>query len=124
MTRLLVADDSETVLLMLQRRLEMEGYEVVTAKDGFEALERLRDDSPEPDVILLDAMMPNMSGTEVLEQLRQSGSTIPVLMISAHLDAQEPDRMRSLGAADCIPKPFEWEQLIGKIEELAENGHS
>jgi DNA-binding response OmpR family regulator len=119
-TRLLVADDSETVLLMLQRRLEMEGYEVITATDGFEALERLRQvEGKKPDVILLDAMMPNMSGTEVLEQLRDSGSTIPVLMISAHLDAQEPDRMRSLGASDCIPKPFVWEELIGKIEELA-----
>jgi CheY-like chemotaxis protein len=123
MTRLLVADDSETVLLMLQRRLEMEGYEVVTATDGFEALERLREaGAKEPDVILLDAMMPNMSGTEVLEQLRESGSKIPVLMISAHLDAQEPDRMRSLGATDCIPKPVEWEDLIGKIEEVAANG--
>jgi CheY-like chemotaxis protein len=120
MTRVLVADDSETVLLMLQRRLEMEGYEVVTAKDGFEALERLRESgAKEPDLILLDAMMPNMSGTEVLEELRDSGSKIPVLMISAHLDAQEPDRMRSLGATDCIPKPFEWDHLIGKIEELA-----
>jgi two-component system response regulator MprA len=119
MTRLLVADDSETVLLMLQRRLEMEGYEVITATDGFEALERLREaGSDEPDMILLDAMMPNMSGIEVLEQLRQSGSRIPVVMISAHLDAQEPDRMRALGATDCIPKPFEWEDLIGKIEEL------
>jgi len=107
---------------MLQRRLEMEGYDVVTATDGFEALERLREaGSQAPDVILLDAMMPNMSGTEVLEQLRDQGSKIPVLMISAHLDAQEPDRMRSLGASDCIPKPFEWEDLIGKIEELAGN---
>jgi two-component system response regulator MprA len=120
LTRLLVADDSETVLLMLERRLEMEGYDVVTATDGVEALERLREaGSQAPDVILLDAMMPNMSGTEVLEQLRDQGSKIPVLMISAHLDAQEPDRMRSLGASDCIPKPFEWEDLIGKIEELA-----
>ena len=68
MTRLLVADDSETVLLMLERRLEMEGYEVVTATDGLEALEALREaGSQKPDVILLDAMMPNMSGTEVLE---------------------------------------------------------
>jgi CheY-like chemotaxis protein len=125
MTRLLVADDSETVLLMLQRRLEMEGYEVVTASDGFQALERLREaGAKEPDVILLDAMMPNMSGTEVLERLRESGSKIPVLMISAHLDAQEPDRMRSLGASDCIPKPFEWEELIGKIEELADGKDS
>ena len=123
MTRLLVADDSETVLLMLQRRLEMEGYEVVTATDGFEALERLNDKGiKDPDVILLDAMMPKKSGQEVLEELRGSGSKIPVLMISAHLDAQEPDRMRSLGANDCIPKPFEWDDLIGKIEELAKNG--
>jgi CheY-like chemotaxis protein len=118
-TRLLVADDSETVLLMLQRRLEMEGYEVITATDGFQALERLKEaGKKQPDVILLDAMMPNMSGTEVLEELKSQGSKIPVLMISAHLDANEPDRMRSLGATDCIPKPFEWEDLIGKIEEL------
>jgi DNA-binding response OmpR family regulator len=119
MTRLLVADDSETVLLMLERRLEMEGYEVVTATDGVEALDRLHEaGANKPDVILLDAMMPNKSGTEVLEELRDEGSKIPVLMISAHLDANEPDRMRSLGATDCIPKPFEWEDLIGKIEEL------
>ena len=119
MTRLLVADDSETVLLMLQRRLEMEGYEVITATDGFQALERLKEaGKKQPDVILLDAMMPNMSGTEVLEELQKQGSEIPVVMISAHLDANEPDRMRSLGATDCIPKPFEWEDLIGKIEEL------
>jgi DNA-binding response OmpR family regulator len=123
MTRLLVADDSETVLLMLQRRLEMEGYEVVTAKDGVEALERLREFDPkEPDVILLDAMMPNKSGTEVLEEIRGKGSTVPIVMISAHLDAQEPERMRNLGATDVVPKPFEWGDLIGKIEELAKNG--
>jgi len=125
MTRLLVADDSETVLLMLQRRLEMEGYEVVTAKDGFEALERFREaGAQEPDVILLDAMMPRKSGTEVLEEIRGEGSTIPILMISAHLDAQEPERMRSLGATEIVPKPFEWDDLIGKIEELASNGKS
>jgi two-component system, OmpR family, response regulator MprA len=122
-TRLLVADDSETVLLMLQRRLEMEGYEVVTATDGVEALDRLREaGAKEPDVILLDAMMPNKSGTEVLEELRGEGSKIPVLMISAHLDAQEPERMRQLGATDIIPKPFEWEDLIGKIEEVKDQG--
>jgi two-component system response regulator MprA len=123
LTRLLVADDSETVLLMLQRRLEMEGYEVVTATDGVEALDRLRElGSREPDVILLDAMMPNKSGTEVLEEIRGRGSEIPVVMISAHLDAQEPERMRKLGATDVVPKPFEWEDLIGVIEELANGG--
>jgi DNA-binding response OmpR family regulator len=118
-TRLLVADDSETVLLMLKRRLEMEGYEVETATDGKEALKLFNKKGTDPDVVLLDAMMPNMSGIEVLEQIRESGSEVPVVIISAHLDAQEPDRMRKLGANDCVPKPFEWEVLIEKIEELA-----
>ena len=125
MTQLLVADDSETVLLMLQRRLEMEGYDVVTATEGVVALARRRVLAPkEPDIILLDAMMPNMSGTEVLEEIRGKGSKVPIVMISAHLDAQEPDRMRSLGATDCIPKPFEWEDLIAKIEELTAPGET
>jgi CheY-like chemotaxis protein len=120
-TRLLVADDSETVLLMLQRRLEMAGYEVTTATDGQEALKAVEEAGKdrEPDLILLDAMMPNMSGIEVLEKLRDSGSKIPVLIISAHLDAQEPERMKSLGANDVVSKPFEWDRLIGRIEELA-----
>ena len=110
---------------MLQRRLEMEGYDVVTATDGVEAMERLRELAPkEPDIILLDVMMPNMSGTEVLEEIRGKGSKVPIVMISAHLDAQEPDRMRSLGATDCIPKPFEWEDLIAKIEELTAPGET
>jgi DNA-binding response OmpR family regulator len=120
-TRLLVADDSETVLLMLQRRLEMAGYEVITATDGREALAAVEEagNDPELDLILLDAMMPNMSGIEVLKKLRASGSTIPILIISAHLDAQEPERMKALGADDCVPKPFEWDTLIARIEDLA-----
>jgi CheY-like chemotaxis protein len=120
MTRLLVADDSETVLLMLQRRLEMAGYDVTTATDGEEALEQLeRAGDRQPDVILLDAMMPRKSGVEVLQTLRDSGSEIPVLIISAHLDANEPERMKAIGAQGCVPKPFEWDDLIGRIEELA-----
>jgi DNA-binding response OmpR family regulator len=116
-TRLLIADDSETVLLMLQRRLEMSGYEVITAKDGKEALDQA--ESGKPDLILLDAMMPRMSGIEALQKLRASGSKVPVLIISAHLDAQEPERMIEAGADGCVPKPFEWDELIARIEEFA-----
>jgi DNA-binding response OmpR family regulator len=120
MTRLLVADDSETVLLMLQRRLEMAGYEVTTATDGQEVLDLLGGGgaASKPDVILLDAMMPNKSGIEALEELRAAGHEMPVLMISAHLDAQEPERMVAIGASGCVPKPFEWDDLIERIEEL------
>ena len=124
MTRLLVADDSETVLLLLQRRLEAEGYEVITATDGVEvidAIERVsrENGNGEPDLILLDAMMPNMSGIDALQKLRESGCKIPVLIISAHLDAQQPERMAAAGANGVIPKPFEWDVLIARIEELA-----
>ena len=117
MTRLLVADDSETVLLMLQRRLEMAGYEVVTATDGEEVLEALAE-GEEPDLVLLDAMMPKKSGVDALREMREDGRTMPVLMISAHLDAQEPERMQAIGANGCVPKPFEWDVLIARIEEL------
>ena len=121
MTKLLVADDSETVLLMLQRRLEASGYEVTTATDGIEVLDAIEaaDGEGAPDVILLDAMMPRLSGIDALQQLRESGCEIPVLMISAHLDAQQPERMEAVGANGVIPKPFEWDDLIARIEELA-----
>lgn len=118
MTRVLVADDSETVLLMLERRLEMSGYEVATATDGEELLDAL-EKGAEPDVILLDAMMPRKSGVDALRELRASGHKMPVLVISAHLDAQEPSRMIALGANGCVAKPFEWDQLVERIEELA-----
>jgi len=118
-TRLLVADDSETVLLMLRRRLEMAGYDVVTASDGREAVERVENEGAPPDVILLDAMMPGMSGIDALKQLRASGCETPVLIISAHLDAQKPELMAEIGADGCVAKPFDWEELVERIEELA-----
>lgn len=117
MTRILVADDSETVLLMLQRRLEMAGYDVDTATDGEEVLEALEKGAP-PDLVLLDAMMPKKSGIDALREMREGGLDTPVLMISAHLDAQEPERMSAIGADGCVPKPFEWDELIARIEEL------
>ena len=119
MTRILVADDSETVLLMLQRRLEMGGYEILTATDGQEVLDAINGGEVEPDLILLDAMMPKVSGVEALRRLREQGCEIPIVMISAHLDAQEPERMKALGADGTVPKPFDWDELIGRIEQLA-----
>ena len=118
MTRILVVDDSETVLLLLQRRLEMSGYEVSTATDGQEVLDAIEGGGKEPDLILLDAMMPNVSGIDALQRLRAGGCEIPILMISAHLDAQEPERMQSLGANGTVPKPFDWDLLMGRIKEL------
>ncbi len=102
---------------MLQRRLEMAGYDVDTATDGEEVLKALEKGAP-PDLVLLDAMMPKKSGIDALREMREGGLDTPVLMISAHLEAQEPERMRAIGADGCVPKPFEWDELIARIEEL------
>ncbi|MGZ5374861.1 MAG: response regulator transcription factor [Solirubrobacterales bacterium] len=117
MTRILVADDSETVLLMLQRRLELAGYEVVTASDGHRTLEAMAA-AEAPDLVLLDAMMPGKSGIEALRELRASGDRTPVLIVSASSFADEPEQALQAGADGCVPKPFDWDELLGKIEAL------
>ena len=116
MTRVLVVDDSETVLLMLQRRLEWEGYEVATASDGRGALDAIG--TAEPDVVLLDAMMPGMSGIEALQELRASGDPTPVLIISAYRWGEEPEEALQLGANGCVAKPFDWDSLVEQIKTL------
>lgn len=121
MTRVLVVDDSETVRLVLQRRLEMAGYEVATATDGQGALDGVTADPP-PDVVLLDAMMPGMSGIDALREIRASGDKTPVLIVSAHRYGEDPEEALRLGADGCVPKPFDWDELVARIEELTTTG--
>ena len=120
MTRVLVADDSETILLLLRTRLEMEGYEVATAADGQEAVEALAAAGPDqqPDLILLDAMMPRMSGIDVLRTLRDEGSETPILIVSAHREEETLTQAEGLGANACIAKPIDFEDLLGRIASL------
>ena len=120
MTRVLVADDSETILLLLRTRLEMEGYEVSTAADGQEAVDALDGAGPDgqPDLILLDAMMPRMSGLDVLRRLREEGSETPVLIISAHREVETLKQAENLGANACVAKPIDFEDLLGRIAKL------
>ena len=89
MTRVLIADDSETILLLMRTRLEMEGYEVLTAADGVEVVETMRAADPRPDILLLDAMMPRKSGIDALRELRAEGLETPVLIVSAHQDEMD-----------------------------------
>ena len=124
MTRVLVADDSETILLLLRTRLEMEGYEVVTATDGQEVVETLAEIGPDqqPDLILLDAMMPRMSGLDALRTLRDEGSETPILIVSAHREEETLSQADSLGADGCVPKPIDFEDLLGRMESLISSG--
>jgi two-component system, OmpR family, response regulator MprA len=116
--RVLVADDSETILLLLEQRLRMAGYEVVTAADGVEALEAL-EAGPGPDVILLDAMMPRKSGLDALREIRASGDETPVLIVSAHRGSDEMREAEGMGANGTLTKPIDWDELLGRIEKLA-----
>jgi DNA-binding response OmpR family regulator len=119
MTTVLVADDSETILLLMRTRLELAGYEVKTAADGQEVTD-LIDPSAEggPDLLLLDAMMPRKSGIDALRELRAAGVEIPVLIVSAHQDPSDADAPTDLGISGYLTKPIDFDLLLDTVAEL------
>ena len=126
--RVLVVDDEEDVINVLRLVLSKSGYDVITASSGMDGLMRAQSESPE--AILLDIMMHEMDGWEVLKLLRVDEETrrIPVAMLSARTEAK--DRVQGLqeGAVDYICKPFSLQELLGKIEvifsQLGERGQA
>lgn len=118
-TRVLIADDSETILLLLRTRLEMEGYEVITAADGVEVIEAMqRPSEPQPEILLLDAMMPRKSGIDALRELRAAGVDTPVLIVSAHQDEMDAGAATDVEVSGYITKPIDFDQLFSRIAEL------
>jgi len=115
MTRILVVDDEPTILDSVGFTLEREGFEVLSARDGSEALQLARERVP--DVIVLDVMLPGLSGREVCRQLRAE-SDVPILMLSAR--AGEVDRVLGLelGADDYVTKPFSPRELNARIQAV------
>lgn len=116
--RVLIADDSETILLLLRTRLEMEGYEVLTAADGVEAVEAVRAASPALDVLLLDAMMPRKSGIEALRELRAEGVDTPALIVSAHQDEMDAGAASGAEVSGYVTKPIDFDRLFDRIAKL------
>jgi len=117
-TRVLIADDSETILLLLRTRLEMEGYEVVTAADGVEVLETMQGADPGPDILLLDAMMPRKSGIDALRELRAAGVETPILIVSAHQDQMDAGAATDVEVSGYVTKPIDFDALFARIAEL------
>ncbi|HEV7993159.1 MAG TPA: response regulator transcription factor [Gemmatimonadaceae bacterium] len=113
--RILVVDDEPDIVALVAYHLAKAGYRVSTASSGTEALESTRRDRPA--LVVLDLMLPGMSGYEVLEQLRASDATrnVAVLMLTAR--REEPDRIRglSLGADDYLTKPFSPQELVLRV---------
>ncbi len=110
--RILLVDDERAIVESLRYALEKEGYDVLEAAEGSEALDLAR--TRAPDLILLDIMLPGMSGFEVCRVLRQE-SAVPILMLTARAD--EPDRVvgLDLGADDYITKPFSMREVLARI---------
>ena len=117
--RILVVDDETPIQTLLSYPLQREGYDVVTAADGREALERFEEMTP--DLVVLDVMMPRMDGFAVLKELKRRPSTagIPVIMLTAK--AQQEDQVQgwAAGIADYVTKPFSPGELSGAVERVS-----
>jgi len=117
MARILVADDSETILLLMRTRLEMAGHAVVTAADGQEVVDAVANGGT-PDLLLLDAMMPRKSGIDALREVRAGGSDVPVLIVSAHQNPGDADAPTDLAIDGYITKPIDFDLLLETIATL------
>ena len=120
-TKIMVVDDEPNIVQTLQDRLEMNEYEVVTAGNGKEGLEKFEQE--QPDVILLDVIMPIMDGHEMLEALRKrpTGQNVSVIMLTARSQTQDIARANACGIDDYIVKPFDLSELLEKIESVVEH---
>jgi two-component system, OmpR family, response regulator MprA len=114
--RVLVADDDRAIRDSLTRALGLEGYDVVQAIDGAAALSLI--ESAQPDVAILDVMMPNIDGLTVCRVLRAERNRLPVLMLTARTET--PDRVAGLdaGADDYLAKPFDLDELLARLRAL------
>jgi DNA-binding response OmpR family regulator len=113
--RILVVDDEERILNFLSTKLKASGYEVLTAPNGVKGLEQVQ--AQEPDLVVLDLLMPKMDGLEMLKQLR-TFSLVPVIILTAK--GADTDRIKGLklGADDYLPKPFNPDELVARIEAI------
>ena len=114
--KILVVDDEQAVRESLRRSLRFNGYEVLTANDGLEAVETVHAENPE--LVILDVMMPNMDGLEVCRTLRSEGWDRPILVLTARDGVSDRVAGLDAGADDYLPKPFALEELLARVRSL------
>jgi len=113
--RILVVDDDPEIVSVVRRGLAYEGYTVETASDGPEALTRARE--KEPDLVILDIMMPGIDGIEVAKRLRQGGD-VPIIMLTAKGTVADKVTGLESGADDYLVKPFAFDELLARVKAL------
>jgi CheY-like chemotaxis protein len=116
MTRILIVDDSLFQRRIISAPLKAEGYEVIEAINGKEGIEKVITENP--DVILLDILMPEKDGFEVLKELRDSHNTVPVIMLTSDVQDTTRDECLSLGAQAFVNKPVKSEDLMSVISSI------
>lgn len=118
MARVLIVEDEASILKFLSQNLILRGYDVIAAVDGREGLRYARQSAPE--LIMLDLMLPGMSGWDVLKHLGKDGilDTVPVIVVTAASREEDERRARNLGATDYLVKPFGVPEMLARIEAL------
>ncbi len=112
---ILVVDDEPRMIRFIRMNLELEGYRVIEASNGLQAVDRVREDLP--DLLVMDVQMPEMDGFEALAQIRQV-STVPVIMLTVKADEEDKVRGLELGADDYVTKPFSPRELSSRVKAL------
>ncbi len=116
MARILVVDDSAYQRVKIHRILEEAGHVSVEAVNGREGLERIAEDAP--DCVILDMLMPELDGIEVLREVRDQGITVPIIVLTADVQDTTRQLCMDLGAATVINKPVKRDELVGIIDRL------
>ena len=121
-SKILIVEDEPNMVAGLRDNFEYEGFQVITALDGVEGLERALKDSP--DLVVLDVMMPRMSGLDVCKQLKAKRPSIPIIMLTAR--GQEVDKVvgLELGADDYVTKPFSIRELLARVKAVLRRAHT
>ncbi|ANS39281.1 response regulator transcription factor [Bacillus velezensis] len=114
--KILVVDDEQSIVTLLQYNLERSGYDVITASDGEEALEQAENENP--DLIVLDVMLPKVDGIDVCKQLRQQKMMVPILMLTAKDEEFDKVLGLELGADDYMTKPFSPREVTARVKAI------
>jgi len=114
--KITVIDDDEKIISLLRRALTFEGYSVITAHNGSEGLKAILQHNP--DLVILDVMMPYVDGWEVCRRVRESGSHVPILMLTAKDEVSDRVKGLDMGADDYLIKPFALEELLARVRVL------
>jgi len=121
MPKILVVEDDKNILAGLVDNLKMAGYSTVIARDGESALKQVTD--RKPDLVILDLMLPKLHGFEVCKRLKQGGSRVPIIILSAQGDEADKVTGLEIGADDYITKPFSPKELLVRIKAVLRRSH-